>query len=78
MHAYKKQISSTDDNKVNLMDFPNGLGKPHLHRNWARSVDAVAATQGLTDVARGQLPRSRLHAKGDLDFGWEIRRGGAL
>ena len=28
--------------------------------------------------ARGQLPRSRLHAKGDLDLGWQMRGGGAL
>ena len=51
---------SNDDKHVQISkkikDFPPGLPKPHLARDWARSMETALTDLELTDVARKTLP----------------------
>ena len=53
---FGNHASSTE---TKVLEFPAGLPAPHLARDWARSVEAKLSEDGLTDVAREQLPPGR-------------------
>ena len=39
-----------------VKSFPAGLPKPHLARDWGRSLETALTEKGLTDVARKEMP----------------------
>ena len=60
---------SNDDkhvqNSKKIKDFPPGLPKPHLARDWSRSLETALTDLELTDVARKTLPPGKFDMKFD-------------
>ena len=43
-------------NDTSVMEFPAGIPRPHMMRDWARSVDTALSAQGISDIAAKTIP----------------------
>ena len=53
--SHATTIKGKDKDSAELPDFPGGLPRPDLARNYGRALESALVTHGFTDVAQGKV-----------------------